>query len=194
MSIDLRFNSLTIEQAKQFLKLAAAIFVVGSSAEENGVDEQIDADQKPKRKRRTKAEMAEDRVNQAAIDRANLEVIDPPPDNRSSEEQAEGPRSQEEDDPPAPRRRKRREATAETAGQFLSRPEPSPKRQRRRKKADDDEISDADVAKAASEGAQRLTPKVVTSILEEFGVGNVAELDQTQRREFRIALDDYEPV
>ncbi len=45
-------------------------------------------------------------------------------------------------------------------------------------------ISDQEVANAASVGAQHLAPKVVSEILEEFGVGNnVADLDQEQRRE-----------
>ena len=41
-----------------------------------------------------------------------------------------------------------------------------------------------DVAKAASEAARALTSPVVLAVLEEFGVGNVAELSQEQRREF----------
>ena len=45
-------------------------------------------------------------------------------------------------------------------------------------------ISDQEVANAASIGAQHLAPKVVGEILEEFGVGKVADLDQDQRREF----------
>lgn len=47
-----------------------------------------------------------------------------------------------------------------------------------------DEISDADVAKAASNAAQVLTPAVVKAVLEEYGVGGVQELEQGQRREF----------
>ena len=42
-------------------------------------------------------------------------------------------------------------------------------------------ISDQEVAKAASAGAQQRTPKVVTAMLEEFGVAIVNELDQEQR-------------
>ena len=46
------------------------------------------------------------------------------------------------------------------------------------------EISDRDVGKAASAAAQTLTPKVVQKIKGEYGVDNVAQLDQDQRREF----------
>ena len=46
------------------------------------------------------------------------------------------------------------------------------------------EISDRDVGKAASAAAQTLTPKVVQNIKGEYGVDNVAQLDQDQRREF----------
>jgi len=46
------------------------------------------------------------------------------------------------------------------------------------------EISDHDVGKAASAAAQTLTPKVIQKIKGEYGVDNVAQLDQGQRREF----------
>jgi len=46
------------------------------------------------------------------------------------------------------------------------------------------EISDRDVGKAASAAAQVLTVKVVQEIKGEYGVSNVQELDQDQRREF----------
>ena len=46
------------------------------------------------------------------------------------------------------------------------------------------EISDGDVAKAASSAAQVLTPKVVQEVKGEYGVNNVQELDQDQRRSF----------
>tara|TARA_R110000787_G_scaffold97868_3_gene201604 strand:- start:4574 stop:5002 length:429 start_codon:yes stop_codon:yes gene_type:complete len=51
------------------------------------------------------------------------------------------------------------------------------------------DISDADVAKAASQAASRITPKAVTAVLEEFGVGTVNDLDQAQRQEFMDRLD-----
>lgn len=47
------------------------------------------------------------------------------------------------------------------------------------------EITDADLSKAASEGARVLTPKVVMEYLNaEFGVKNVGELKGAQRRGF----------
>ena len=47
-----------------------------------------------------------------------------------------------------------------------------------------DEITDADLARAASNGAEEIGPKLVTEILEQFGVGNVSELKGSQRKEF----------
>lgn len=114
-----------------------------------------------RRKRRTKAEMDKARAQAEASE--------------------EGPPSQGPLDPPTPRRRKSR-------SEALPVDEHEKPARRKRKKKEDDGISDADVAKAASEGAQKLTPKVVSEILEEFGVGNVAELDQAQRREFMDIL------
>lgn len=51
------------------------------------------------------------------------------------------------------------------------------------------EITDADVAKAASAAAEKLTPKGVTEILDQFSVDNVGALNQEQRREFIDQLD-----
>ena len=61
----------------------------------------------------------------------------------------------------------------------------------RSKKAEpvSDEITDADLAKAASHGAEEIGPKLVTEILEQFGVGNVAELKDDQRKEFIDLID-----
>ena len=64
------------------------------------------------------------------------------------------------------------------------------KRRNKRKKSQEkeapvsDEITDADLAKAASNGAEEIGPKLVTEILEQFGVGNVSELKGDQRKEF----------
>lgn len=56
--------------------------------------------------------------------------------------------------------------------------------------ASDDKITDADLAVAASQAAQKITPKAVMDIMEEFGVGKVNELKPKQRREFLDQLKD----
>ena len=65
---------------------------------------------------------------------------------------------------------------------------PEPAKRRRKSKAtenvDADEISDADLSKAASQGASEITPKGVMEILEQFGVEKVEQLEGGQRREF----------
>ena len=48
----------------------------------------------------------------------------------------------------------------------------------------EDQISDADVAKAASAAAPVITPKAVKEVLGAFGVSTVNDLSQTQRRDF----------
>ena len=53
-----------------------------------------------------------------------------------------------------------------------------------------DDISDADLSKAASTGAETLTPVGVTAILEQFGVAHVSELEGASRREFLELLDE----
>ncbi|KKN52635.1 hypothetical protein LCGC14_0610290 [marine sediment metagenome] len=60
----------------------------------------------------------------------------------------------------------------------------SPRRRSRTAK-ETDKISDADLSKAASEGAAALTPKVVMKLLEDtFDVSDVKKLDGDQRRHF----------
>ena len=164
MKIDLMFHELTIEEAHRLSECAAEMLELIEEV----------APPTPKRRRRTKAEM--ELARQAGA------VVESP----ESEDHAEA----EQEEPPTPRRRRKR--AVDDTGDYV---EPaSPKRRRRAKATEEqDEISDADVAKAASEGAQRLTPKVVTNILSEYGVDNVAELSQNQRREFMTALDEYVP-
>ncbi|HZX69784.1 MAG TPA: hypothetical protein VFE77_03115 [Rhodanobacter sp.] len=47
-----------------------------------------------------------------------------------------------------------------------------------------EEITDADLAKAASAGARALTPRVVTELVAKFGVKTVGEMKGVQRRDF----------
>ncbi len=154
--------------------------------------------EKPKRKRRTKEQMEADRA--AAIAGAGSGETDP-----RAEAHADGADNELDEIPPLRRRRVRENENAaeEAAEGNLKRgrkrregaadPTPAPHPARlgealqntsTTKSPSDDDISDADVAKAASEGAQELTPTVVTAILEEFGVSVVNDLSQEQRREF----------
>ena len=50
-------------------------------------------------------------------------------------------------------------------------------------------LTDADMSKAASEGARVIGPEAVTAILSEFGVGSVNELPQERRQEFVDNVD-----
>ena len=75
--------------------------------------------------------------------------------------------------------------------------EPKPKSPRGRKSKDNkatepvsDKITDADLAKAASIGAEQITPANVMAILEEFGVGDVSKLGGEQRQEFLDLIDE----
>ncbi len=52
-----------------------------------------------------------------------------------------------------------------------------------------DELSDADVAKAASEAAMSLGVDVVKELLVKAGVDNVSQLTQKARQEFLVNLD-----
>ena len=56
---------------------------------------------------------------------------------------------------------------------------------RRRTTPVEEGISDADVTKAASQAAAKITPKIVMDILkEDFGVGSANELPQAKRQAF----------
>lgn len=96
-----------------------------------------------------------------------------------------------EDAPSAPE-------TSEPAAPPAAAPAEEPQRRRRRSSADapplgdapspaaspSTDISDADLSKAASEGARALTPKVVMEYLASLGVKTTGELKGGQRREF----------
>lgn len=149
---------------------------------------------KPKRKRRTKAEIAEAQVAGDLKEQADARELDDAT-NKDDTAAVETP----------VRQRRRRSATSVDSGDGESdqlnrsvgkkdNQGASQKGRKRQRPANgdpedsSDSITDADVAKAASEAARELTPAVVLSVLEEFGVGNVAELSQEQRREFMDSL------
>lgn len=79
-------------------------------------------------------------------------------------------------------------APAAAAG---SAPAPSePRRRRRAAPAEPEGISDAEVAKAASEGARVLGPETVMEILTEFDVDSTDKLPQDVREEFIKLVND----
>ena len=182
MKVDITFSDLTAEQAAT-LTFYAEMVEAGVDAKETMTKPEAKPEAKPaKRKRRTKAEIAADRAEE---EDAHADEVKRVMAHRAAreEEEKEAARAAEENRTDPPRRRRNRGGDDE--------PEPA-RRAPKKTEPDDNEISDADVAKAASEGAQKHTPKVVSAILEEFGVGNVADLDQEQRLEFMTAIDDYE--
>lgn len=123
-------------------------------------------DSKPKRKRRTAAKMAQakhEAEQDVAQEAAATASGDPPPPRRRKK------RGGETDPTVADGRRKKTRSTT--------------------KSPSDDDITDEDVMKVASEGAQHLTPKWVVDKLAEFGAAMVNDLDQEQRREF---VDDVQ--
>ena len=132
-------------------------------------------DGKPKRKRRTKAEMAEAKA-------AEEDQGAPEPEQPTIRRRRASPESEAE---PTSRRRRTpapedlalgAEDTTEAVPSSASTDEI-------------DEIDDDDVAKAASAAAEILTPDVVMALLEEFSVTNVGMLDQDARRDFISILD-----
>lgn len=69
--------------------------------------------------------------------------------------------------------------------------EPAPASRRRRQQPEAPAgISDADLTKAASEGARVLGPEFVTDWLLQFGVAEVSKLTQDVRREFIDGISD----
>ena len=121
---------------------------------------------KPKRKRRTKAEMAEARGAAAARGEtpAKAEPVEAEP---VEEPVVEAPVVE------APAPTSRRRGAAKPA-------EPV--------EAPVDNITNADLAKAASEAAERIDTGAVAGILEQFGVTRIDQLYETQRREFLDAV------
>ncbi len=215
--VTVTFGSLTIREAK---RLIDDIVPQGHEAlEQPEIQEPVsdmgwakaNQPQKPRRRRRTKAEMEEARAAeaesnkfeedvQAAAQEVQEEIDAAEPAPRRRRKGAPEPDTQAEDDPA--RRRRRRSAPAEDP---TTAPTAGRKRRSRRGNGSstdadespvdsptpvDSEITDRDVSKAASEGAQEIGPKAVRGILDQFGVSNVADLDQGQRREFIGLIDD----
>ena len=170
-------------------------------------DETVAAEPKRK-KRRTKAEMEAAR----AAEEEKTDPVAPPAGAEATESTGRRRRRRDRNDAAegesdAPRGRRRRGAVGENpTGASPSQEKSSAKdadgagakkSRRASKKSEasasspsDEELTDADVAMAASDAARVLTPKVVTETLEEFGVAYIGDLDQPQRREFIALLKD----
>lgn len=197
MKFSMTFSDLSVREAQRLFKFGAEELPLPESL----VEKRDEQPQKPRRRRRTKEQMAEARAQEQAEEDADARRPDdwtieedkpkrrrrrratPRDEGPASQGEDEGPASQSEDDPPVPkhtlRRRRRRSAPEED-------PSSSTRRRGRASSSEEkeDEITDRDVSKAASDGAQELTPAAVRSILDQFAVANVGDLDQGQRREF----------
>lgn len=82
------------------------------------------------------------------------------------------------------------EAAASTAGASSRRRVPATSAPPATTSRSDDKISDADLARAASHAAMKITPKAVMSILEQFGVEKTNDLKPEVRREFLDQVED----
>ncbi len=207
----LTFDHLSVEEALRIMKAVASegLVQIDDTGPTPSVPEE-EQPQKPRRQRRTKAEMEEARAAEAESNKfeedvqaaaqevqEEIDAAEPAPRRRrkgapeaEAEEKSTGrrrrrsaPAEDPTDAPPAGRRRRgsrKGSPISADAGQSED-PVDSP--------PPEDEITDRDVSKAASEGAQELTPAIVREVLDQFGVGNVADLDQGQRREFIDMID-----
>ena len=209
MRFSLTFGDLSSDEAQELLAYATE-HLPASDAEVS-----VEQPQKPRRKRRTKAEMDEARAAEAEGADHNVtdedgnfpeEKVDEKPVRRrrrrpqvdNGETRPDGAAAGDDDEPSdgdveTPVRRRRRRASSEDDSSRTS-------RRSRSKRGDDkgagaggdseEEITDRDVAKAASDGAQQITPAAVRKILDQFAVANVGDLDQGQRREFIDLIED----
>lgn len=94
-----------------------------------------------------------------------------------------------------PRRRRRSEAAPSAATVPTATSEAEPRRRRASTASttaetapSHSEITDADLSRAASEGARHLTPKVVLELLSSYGVKSTGELKGGKRAEFLAAV------
>ena len=179
MKIDIIIRDMSLEEARIKLALIgskAEAIVTGDEAAE--APSLAEPEKPPKRKRRTKAQIESD--ERVAKDAAGDEA---PIEEAPAEETPAGEPAGE------PTTRRRRTAPAEAPAAAKPRP------RRRAAGVEDDappaeEITDEHVMTATSEAAGKITPKKVLSILEEFGVVGVGELNQDQRREFMDRLSE----
>ena len=162
MKMSIFFHDLTPEEAAGLIALHDI----------KGTIEQLEPKAKPaKRKRRTNAEIA--------VDKAAESEPTPPSDDT-------GPAVAEAN---VKRGRKKRGGGVDPTLAPSKRQKRGTKPSSSATKSPSDDITDIEVSRVASEGAQALLPKYIVQKLEEFGVAIVNELSQEQRREF---VDDVQ--
>ena len=205
--ITLTFNNLSLDEADALLD-AAAMIGFEDEPEPEAVEFGKDGFIKPKRKRRTKAEMAEARAAEQEKEHAEETDRGATPDEAEGDPAAGPPRGRRgrrrravaggdastssaegtEAVNPTGRRRKQAKSSAEAADGAKEkkgrRASTKPAESVSSPSDGDEDLTDADMAKAASEAARVLTPKVVMDILQEFGVGVVNDIPQGERQEF----------
>ncbi len=101
------------------------------------------------------------------------------PSNGRRRKREEKPAENPTEPASAGRRSKRAKATSAASAKTKS---PSKKRAA--------DISDEDLTKATSQAAQELSPGAVMDVLEQFGVSEIRDLDQGQRKEFVALLQE----
>ena len=142
-----------------------------------------------KRKRRTKAEMAEarheeqmtsaERIGRDAAEMFNAGAVDPTSPKSSAPRRGRRSTKSSSDDKGG--QRKSAGATDDASA--------TPGNRRRGSAASTTSLSDADLAMACSALAQATTPGVVQEYMNEFGVESVTGLQGDARREFLTAIN-----
>ena len=172
MKVSINFDGLTAVEARALIN-----FITDKGPTNEPVEP-------PKEPRRRKSAVAGDK-DKPAEDSKN--VVPDGGDNDSVARVSDGakavekPRRQRKpkdtEDKPAPTPRKRRRSVSQAQAEPEAPVESA------------DELSDADVAKAASEAATSLGVDVVKELLVKAGVDNVSQLSQPARQEFLVNLD-----
>ncbi len=196
MKVSITLSVLSVSQAKEMLNFASAGEIVVESLPDIDpsvaawkppaeVTETVAEEAKPKRKRRSKAEMKAARAAEEE-EKTDASTDEAPKGRRRRAAAASesGAAAKTEDGEGTGRRRRRRR------GAVAENPTEAPANTSTTKSPSDEELTDADMAKVASEAARVLTPNVVTEVLEQFGVRFVGDLDQEQRRELVDLLKD----
>lgn len=169
-----KFTVILDDEDADLLKSLARIF---SAFQATGVEEQAPTEETPTRTRRSRADAGaassttEPASDAGVSDGRRLRRTSAPEPAPAAAEEA------------APRRSRR---SAEPAAEEVKAEEPV---RRRRTAPAVEGISDAEVAKAASQAAQKLTPALVMQIMkEDHGVTLANEIPQDQRQKFLDTL------
>ena len=167
-----KFTVILDDEDADLLKSLARIF---SAFQATGVEEQAPTEETPTRTRRSRADAG-----------AASSSTEPASDAGASDGRRRRRTSEPEPAPAAeePARRSRRSAEPEPTPPAAEEPV-----RRRRTTPVVEGISDAEVAKAASQAAAKITPAVVMQILkEDYNVTTANEVPQDKRQEFLDTL------